>query len=692
MGPIEIEGYRFDRVTYPGWKDLKIPIYQHQASVMDSYESGKNILLCTKTGSGKTAAALFPIIKNAESSIFVYPTNALIKNQLINIYKTLTKVLHKKVHIGNFSLAYSDMESLPANEADICIHLVNREVLESCANRGSIIQEILHDLSNQTLILTNPDTLFAILSMAYREHLNVVRALSRYKSIVIDEFHMYYGIQLANIVFMLKFAEKLLPNTFKKKIFLSATPSNEIANLLQKFFAVEQPETISEYEKVDSYPAIQAVQLNPYLLINELNYGEIINLIGDLMDDIKMLRNKFVNNNEYVPCVIIVNSVIDAIHIEEEILKKYPKLTLSPYHGLMSKFERKIGKCHIVVGTNAIEVGIDFQCSYLIFDAGDASSFLQRFGRIGRHSLDNSKPIAYAFIPQNFYRYLDEHKIERLTRDNLESIVKDIYPTYSSFCSFVSSDYGILQAHVFIQKLKNLLIKWKSLPERAISLMDSYIDEIYGLIGIDEIRKRKIEKRLLNKLWFRSYINKISFRSTLPTIMVYDKSEERKGRTPFYEATITDILAKGTPAIPLQNPKGTFYSVIKKFNLGFNVFFDEDTVMVLVDNYDYSYSLRFNTVKEHQLYAPFLCDNSDIFVSRKGHNLNLSELLNGHIAMFIGSESYFLTDWRIKKFRTEHEGKYIVFDGDVLLYLSILDKADVLPTLQFISEKGSNIL
>jgi Distinct helicase family with a unique C-terminal domain including a metal-binding cysteine cluster len=112
MGTIEIEGYSFQRVNYSKWPGIKIPIYVHQAATLDSYESGKNILLCTKTGSGKTAAALFPLIKNGHSAIFVYPTNALIKNQLLNIYKTLTKILNKKVYILNKSIIdISDIKS-----------------------------------------------------------------------------------------------------------------------------------------------------------------------------------------------------------------------------------------------------------------------------------------------------------------------------------------------------------------------------------------------------------------------------------------------------------------------------------------------------------------------------------------------------------------------------------------------------
>ena len=49
----------------------------------------------------------------------------------------------------------------------------------------------------------------------------------------------------------------------------------------------------------------------------------------------------------------------------------------------------------IVVGTSAIEVGIDFDTSSLIFEADDSTSFLQRIGRGARHNSCDT----IAFIP-----------------------------------------------------------------------------------------------------------------------------------------------------------------------------------------------------------------------------------------------------------------------------------------------------
>jgi len=53
--------------------------------------------------------------------------------------------------------------------------------------------------------------------------------------------------------------------------------------------------------------------------------------------------------------------------------------------GLSAKDVRNIEGKLLAIGTSAIEVGIDFKCDYLIFEAFEAASFMQRFGRVGRH-------------------------------------------------------------------------------------------------------------------------------------------------------------------------------------------------------------------------------------------------------------------------------------------------------------------
>ena len=61
------------------------PLYHHQAIMFDEWKNHSTFLIATKTGTGKTAAAVLPILKYKESAIMVYPTNELIRNQVAGV-------------------------------------------------------------------------------------------------------------------------------------------------------------------------------------------------------------------------------------------------------------------------------------------------------------------------------------------------------------------------------------------------------------------------------------------------------------------------------------------------------------------------------------------------------------------------------------------------------------------------------
>ncbi len=49
--------------------------------MLNEWNMHNAFVLVTKTGSGKTRAVTLPILKHHESAMFIYPTNALIKDQ-----------------------------------------------------------------------------------------------------------------------------------------------------------------------------------------------------------------------------------------------------------------------------------------------------------------------------------------------------------------------------------------------------------------------------------------------------------------------------------------------------------------------------------------------------------------------------------------------------------------------------------
>ncbi|NEO28040.1 MAG: type I-D CRISPR-associated helicase Cas3', partial [Kamptonema sp. SIO4C4] len=70
--------------------------------------------------------------------------------------------------------------------------------------------------------------------------------------------------------------------------------------------------------------------------------------------------------------------------------------------------------CDLVLGTSTIDVGVDFKINFLIFESSDSGNFIQRLGRLGRHSgySKNNQEISF----QNFtaYALVPKFLVERL--------------------------------------------------------------------------------------------------------------------------------------------------------------------------------------------------------------------------------------------------------------------------------------
>ena len=152
-----------------------------------------------------------------------------------------------------------------------------------------------------------------------------------------------------------------------------------------------------------------------------------------------ILRAKRTENpdDEYIPGVVILNSVVNAIELEDTLVENgFSRDEIAPIRGLSSRAARDIHGKTLVIGTSAIEVGIDFKCDYLIFEAGDAASFMQRFGRVGRHQPGK----AYLLGSSRVSEAIALSPI--VSRTDLEKLVYALYEVTDAYSWFVSTTYG----------------------------------------------------------------------------------------------------------------------------------------------------------------------------------------------------------------------------------------------------------
>jgi ATP-dependent helicase YprA (DUF1998 family) len=244
---------RVKALLLPQIDDPRAPIalYEHQRSLFNAIEQGyPDILLTTPTATGKTAAAAFPIARSGESAIFVYPTKALMADQERSLREKAVQVLQRDQQRqdglpekGIVVLEPSTNESEIA-QARLLLLRLDSETLGQWQDhlrstigsgfryRGAIIQHLLGHRGRPVWLITNPDVLFLIFALRYHRAAFLVGLLQAFSTLVVDEFHLYEGLTLINVLVLLALAKQA---GIRRRILLSATPDPAVLTLIRRF-------------------------------------------------------------------------------------------------------------------------------------------------------------------------------------------------------------------------------------------------------------------------------------------------------------------------------------------------------------------------------------------------------------------------------------------------------------------------
>jgi len=660
-----VDGYSLTVHPYPG---VRRPLYPHQVALLDAWDKHKAFLLLTKTGSGKTAAAALPFLLRTkdpgfrEGAVFVYPTNALIEDQERSI-RQLAEV--EGIEIA--SLTPDTVQEKYGSEQVVLVR-IDAARLEAFAeaysfrkpdgnwDKGRALAEVLR-LDKPKIALINPDILYLVYTLAYRHSAESVATLQAYQTLVFDEFHLYGGVELAHALFLIHLARAL--HTFKRVLLLSATPDKQTRTWIEKLL---QPHVI-DTNTTTTRPPSGGRQVAYPVNLEAVNRGtDVVAVAGaqilQLRETLRALRAQSADP-EYIPGVVILNSVVDAIELEDFLVTKgYAREEIAPVRGLVSRAARDVRGKTLVIGTSAIEVGIDFKCDYLIFEAGDAAGFMQRFGRVGRHQpgtayLLESSRVAEALNTQT-----------QMSRDDLEKQVYALYDTADARPWFVGTEMGVLTVFAQANALRRRAEETHHAePERISAIskwLDGVLDEYAAKMGIEsrllQVRKRyeRLAKGSKYEQWIRDYEAIDAFRTSLPSVDVYDKDEVERRGSQFASYTV-DI-----------------YTLVRKAHqFRYN---DKTRKMVVTGGWG----------KPHRVYFMQTFNNDDcgslkttadypnMVLFREGHKTSASYSFvkpKPHIFIVLPKEMLGYTDWRMAVFEC---GQYIVaFDGDALLLREI---------------------
>jgi CRISPR-associated endonuclease/helicase Cas3 len=346
---------------------------------------------------------------------------------------------------------------------------------------GKRADHLTSTLKNHQLVLSNPDIFHAIMQFAYQQGRApdyIAGQLAQlFDQLTFDEFHIFDVPQIAAVLTGLLFLYEQKGKYPLKTLFLSATPSDTLAPLLEKAGFKDRLRIVKGTYCYASAP--DPKEWRPILRPATLHLASqpIEEWLDAHFEDV--LLAFFKQHGKGAKGAIIVNSVATAQRLFERLrvlLVPYG-LEVLPNTGItLRSLRRDSYAADILIGTSTIDIGVDFQINFLLFEANDAGTFLQRLGRLGRHDSYTAKDGAsLSFTSFEAHALLPNFVVNRLSvsyqggpalltagqplrRDELQEAVRQAFPQPARYDHYLPI-WGRFQPMHVLRNLSHPTIK-----------------------------------------------------------------------------------------------------------------------------------------------------------------------------------------------------------------------------------------
>jgi CRISPR-associated endonuclease/helicase Cas3 len=353
------------------------------------------------TGDGKSLAAYLKAMTGKNYTLAMYPTNELARDQ--------------EQQVQNYKTQFNP-------DYDPQIYRLTGATLEDFVETKKLTskqQGIIDRIDNSEILLTNPDIFHYIHSFRYlRRNPNnshrgdnadkLFRKIDEaYRLFIFDEFHIFSSPQIASVLNSILLMKHTSPG--KKFLFLSATPNELLQDFLHQAnlkFAIVDPVAENKY-RFASTPETATWR--------EISQPITLTFPTELEPNAKASYQWLVENAEEIILqffldypgskgAIILNSIASVYKLSGLLRPLFERQNLRVLvnTSLTGETERSqsVTQADLLIGTSTIDVGVDFKINFLVFEASDSGNFIQRFGRLGRHSDFQPRPYqAYVLIP-----------------------------------------------------------------------------------------------------------------------------------------------------------------------------------------------------------------------------------------------------------------------------------------------------
>ncbi len=424
-------GPRFVRQDQDGFRP-----FQRQTLEAIKNSDARLIFVEAPVGSGKSY-----IIRNLSQDehfqrkpiVLTYPTKILMDAQVESMRSELKKN-GKDIAVWpedkNFPVTGDGVNMLKYS-SDSLIHYFKEHpsAFDSFKNRGDLIKGGLFSLGygKHQVFVTTPDVLWLMYSWQYKGAINLQAQLNS-AIVSFDEFHIY-----ANLYNFYNLLENLIiKSKVDKVLLLSATPymKEKEWDAIEKKLREKDIPTLNISFKDSEAQEQNGVIFNYPLEANihcfKFHDKDLtIQKIEDILKEIK------------TPAAIIFDSIFRLKHLKTKFLQ-YDEINggrfkIREWSGMAKdKDVPELVKNQdnvIVLGTSAIEVGVDMKFKSLITEAASWQNAIQRIGRIGRLKYfpdeDIQSNVGYLYLFINSRDVLNNLEgREYISRDDFESILQ----------------------------------------------------------------------------------------------------------------------------------------------------------------------------------------------------------------------------------------------------------------------------
>lgn len=540
--------------------------YDHQAVAREVIRGQDSFFAVNEspTGSGKTLSWLVPALNEGLDTVAVYPTNALIQDQVATVEEEIAQH-HNADRIG---IVVATGEEIASWSRDRPGRMSKGEALK---NR---VSESL-DRNETTILFTNPDILTIIRKHMYR-HRFVTNQFNRFEMVVLDEFHIADVKQRDSLLFLIDEMYCLPAQTSNtdRFYFLSATPEGDNRNgrpLLQRIREDVRVDPVSI--SADAQPASAVAgggwsQVMPRVNLR-LATGKTFRTADLLLED--ETAEEFASFCADEKTVVM----LDGVHEVDQVYQFLSNELEKTVHRITG-FDRgdvgeKLASFDVLVSNSAVEVGLDFKPERIVFSAHNAPTLIQRLGRL--RELDERTLEAWCYAPESVCARIeadldDSSHNQRISRAAFESVVNRTFVNRCDLSSF-SWRWGDLEAyhHVLERKDDVSSDQREDILEDGVDRIKRHYYEPYGReFGKDDLARlhRWTDYDLLDQLK--------SYRGQGLQVMVRDRrAGEMKLYDIFYVLRWGDVefVPESVFKNELSETQREFYDSRSQYAVGF---------------------------------------------------------------------------------------------------------------------------